>query len=87
MFPHGDNSKNSNKNFARTNDSEFKKLKMEKDKYPVKLYSEKLAEALVKNVEDGRQKVDVVRDLKQVRNIIQRKRVKKNHLIELKQAN
>lgn len=70
---HG-NSKNPNKNFTRTKDSEMQKLKMEKDKYPVKVYSEKLVEALVKNVTDERQNVDVVRDLKQVKNTMHRER-------------
>ncbi|KZS07391.1 Uncharacterized protein APZ42_028924 [Daphnia magna] len=63
MFAHG-NSKNPNKKFTRTKDSELQKLKMEKDKYPVKVYSEKLVEALVNDVKDERQKVDVVRDLR-----------------------
>jgi hypothetical protein len=49
---------------------------MEKEKYPVKVYSEKLVEALVNDVKDERQKLDVVRDLKQVENSIQRERVK-----------
>jgi hypothetical protein len=90
MFAHG-NSKNPNKLFTRTKDSELQKLKMEKDKYPVKVYSAKLVEALV-NVKDERQKVDVVRDLKLVENTITRERVKSRlgddeiyHLIELKQ--
>jgi hypothetical protein len=88
---HG-NSKNPNKNFTRTKDSELQKLKMEKDKYPVKVYSERLVEALVKNVTDERQNVDVVRDLKQVQNTMHRERVKARlgddeiyHLIELKE--
>ena len=59
---HG-NSKNTNKNFTQTKDSELQKLKIEKDKYPEKVYSEKLVEALVKNVMVERQKIDVVRDL------------------------
>jgi hypothetical protein len=91
MFAHG-NSKNTNKKFTRTKDSELQKLKMEKDKYPVKVYSEKMVEALVNNVKDERQKVDVVRNLKQVQNTMQRERVKSRlgddeiyHLIELKQ--
>ena len=65
---------------------------MEKDKYPVKVYSERLVEALVKNVTDERQNVDVVRDLKQVQNTMHRERVKARlgddeiyHLIELKE--
>ncbi|KAK4009588.1 hypothetical protein OUZ56_018722 [Daphnia magna] len=37
---------------------------MEKDKYPVKVYSEKLVEPLVNDVKDERQKVDVVRDMR-----------------------
>ncbi|KAK4012449.1 hypothetical protein OUZ56_021548 [Daphnia magna] len=51
---------------------------MEKDKYPVKVYSEKLVEALVNDVIDERQKVDVVRDLRLGDDEIY-------HLIELKQ--
>lgn len=77
MFAHG-NSKNPNKKFTRTKDSELQKLKMEKDKYPVKVYSEKLVEALVNDVKDERQKVDVVRDLRLGDDEIY-------HLIELKQ--
>ena len=45
---------------------------------------EKSALKFPHDIEDARQKVDVVHDLKQVQNTIQRERVK-NHLIELKQ--
>ena len=43
--------------FTRTKYSELQKLKLEKDKFPVKVYSEKLLEAVEKNLDDRRQNV------------------------------
>ena len=61
-------------------------------KYPVKVYRENLVEALANDVKDDRQNVDVVRDLKQVQNIIHQERIKSRlgndkiyHLIKLKE--
>ena len=45
-------------------------------KFPVKVYSKKLLEASEKNLDDGRQNVDAVRDLKQVQNTIHSAHVK-----------
>jgi hypothetical protein len=66
-------------------------VKKEKDKKPLKFYSEKLLEALANDVPDDRQNADVVRDLKQVQNTLQRQHIKLRsgddeiyHLIELK---
>jgi hypothetical protein len=88
MFPHGNSKKVTA--FTRTKDSELQKLKLEKDKFPVMVYSEKLLEAAEKNLDDRRQNVDVVRDLKQVQNTIHSARVKARstddriyHLIEI----
>ncbi|KAI9554975.1 hypothetical protein GHT06_020264 [Daphnia sinensis] len=46
--------------FTRTKDWELQKLKLEKDKRPIKIYSEKLLEAAEKNVDNHRQHIDVV---------------------------
>ena len=88
MFPHGNSKKVTA--FTRTKYSELQKLKLEKDKFPVKVYSEKLLEAVEKNLDDRRQNVDVVRDLRQVQNTIHSARVKARstddriyHLIEI----
>jgi hypothetical protein len=89
-FPHG-NSKSTTKIFTRSKDSELQNVKKEKDKKPLKFYSEKLLEALANDVPDDRQNADVVRDLKQVQNTLQRQHIKLRsgddeiyHLIELK---
>lgn len=86
------NSKNPDQTFSRTKRSELQNLKKEKDKYPVKVYGEKLGEAMVNNVADDRQRVDFVRGLKQVQNTLHRKMMKSRlgdddiyHLIELKE--
>jgi len=50
------------------------KIKNGKEKYPLKVYSEKLVEALVKNVTNERQNVGVVRDLKPLQNTMHRER-------------
>lgn len=88
MFPRGNSKKIAA--FTRTKDSELQKLKLEKDKFPLKVYSQKLLEAAEKNLDDRRQNVDVVRDLKQVQNTIHSARVKARstddriyHLIEI----
>lgn len=78
--------------FTRTRDSELQILKKEKEKYQVKVYSDKLLEALANEIQDERKSVDVVRDLLQVQNTIHRERIKSRlgddeiyHLIELKE--
>lgn len=65
-------------------------LKKEKDKKQLKFYSDKLLKALANDVPDYRQNADVVRDLKQVQNTLQRQHIKLRssddeiyHLIEL----
>ena len=78
MFPR----RNSKKVTAFNRNKNSQKLKLEKDKFPVKVYGEKLLQAAEKNLDDQRQNVDAVRDLKQVQNTIHSAPVKALSTVE-----